>query len=69
MMRVPAPVRIRVSGDQLNIAVIITSSPMRLGSGGRARFAKFEINHHVAVSGKMICSPRVRIIVRLCARS
>lgn len=68
-MSVPAPVRISVHGDQLNIAVMITSSPIRFGSGGSARFARFEINHQVAVNGKIICSPRARIIVRLCVRS
>lgn len=61
--------RARVQGDQLNIAVIITNSPIRLGRGGRARFARFEINHQVAVRGKMICKPRARIIVRLWVRS
>lgn len=68
-MSVPAPVMASVHGDQLNIAVMMTSSPMRFGSGGSARFAKLEINHQVAVSGKIICSPRAKIIVRLCVRS
>lgn len=65
----PAPVISRVQGDQLNIAVMIISSPMRLGRGGRARFARFEINHQVAVRGKISCNPRAKIIVRLCVRS
>jgi hypothetical protein len=66
---VPAPVKIRVQGDQLNSAVIITSSPIRFGRGGRARFARLERNHQTAVSGKMICIPRAKIIVRLWVRS
>lgn len=63
------PVKARVHGDQLNIAVMIRSSPIRLGRGGSARFARLARNHHVAVRGKIICKPRARIIVRLCVRS
>lgn len=69
MIRVPVPVRTRVHGDQLNIAVIITSSPIRFGRGGRARFARLAVNHQTVVRGKIICSPRAKIIVRLWVRS
>lgn len=48
---------------------MIISSPIRLGRGGRARFAKLETSHHTAVSGKMTCRPRARTIVRLWVRS
>lgn len=65
----PDPVRARVQGDQLNSEVIIISSPMRLGRGGRARFARLLINHQVAIKGRMVCMPRASIIVRLCVRS
>ena len=65
----PAPVRIRVQGDQLNKEVIIISSPIRFGRGGRARFARLLMNHHVAMSGSTVCKPRARTIVRLCVRS
>lgn len=65
MIRVPAPVRIRVHHDQPNSEVIIRSSPIRLGSGGRAKLARLAINHHVAMSGRTICNPRARSIVRL----
>lgn len=65
----PAPVRISVQGDQLNMAVIINISPIRLGNGGRARLARLAMNHHTAVRGKIICRPRARIIVRLWVRS
>lgn len=68
-MSVPVPVRARVQGDQLNREVIIISSPMRLGRGGRARFARLLTNHHVAIRGRMVCMPRASIIVRLCVRS
>lgn len=53
-MRVPAPVRARVHQDQLNREVIIISSPMRLGRGGRARLARLAKNHHVVASGSAI---------------
>lgn len=69
MIRVPAPVRIRVQGDQLNIVVIIISSPIRLGRGGSARFAKLAMNHQVAVNGKIIWRPRASTMVRLWVRS
>ena len=69
MIRVPIPVRIRVQGDQLNSEVIIMSSPMRLGNGGRARFARLLMNHHVVMRGRTVCIPRARTIVRLCVRS
>jgi len=66
---VPAPVRIRVQGDQSNIVQITISSAIRLGRGGSARFARLAINHEVAISGRAICSPRAKTIVRLCVRS
>lgn len=69
VIRVPAPVRIRVHGDQLNRDVIIISSPIRFGRGGSARFARLLMNHHVAIRGSMVCIPRARTIVRLCVRS
>lgn len=69
MIRVPAPVKTSVHGDQLNIAVMMKSSPIRFGRGGRARLARLAMNHHVAVKGKIICRPRARIIVRLWVRS
>ena len=69
VIRVPAPVRIRVQGDQLNREVIIFSSPIRLGSGGSARFARLLMNHHVAMRGSTVCIPRARTRVRLCVRS
>jgi len=69
VISVPAPVRIRVQGDQLKREVMIISSPIRLGSGGRARFARVLMNHHVAIRGKIVCRPRARSIVRLWVRS
>jgi len=69
VMRVPAPVRAIVQGDQLNREVRIMSSPIKLGRGGRAKFARLAMNHHEVISGRSICIPRAKIIVRLCVRS
>lgn len=57
--------RIIVQLDQLNIEEIITSSPIRLGRGGRARLARLAMNHHVAIRGRTACIPRARSRVRL----
>lgn len=65
----PVPVITIVHPDQLKREVMIISSPIRLGSGGRARLAKLAINHQVAMSGRSICSPRAKSMVRLCVRS
>lgn len=51
--------------DQENVAMTINNSPMRLIRGGKAKLAKLASSHHVAISGKIICSPRAIIIVRL----
>lgn len=69
MIRVPAPVRITVHQDQLNREAMIISSPIRFGSGGRAKLARLAVNHQVVMSGKIICRPRASTIVRLWVRS
>lgn len=61
----PSPVKIRVNQDQLNKEVIIISSPIKLGRGGRARLARLARNHQNVISGKIVCMPRARSIVRL----
>ena len=68
-MRAPAPVKSSVQGDQLNREVRMASSPMRLGSGGRARLARAAASHQVNISGRTSCIPRIRSIVRLWVRS
>lgn len=45
------------------------SSPSKLIDGGRARLARLAKIHQVAISGKIVCSPRAMIIVRLWIRS
>lgn len=69
MINVPAPVRIIVHQDQLTREVRIISSPIRLGSGGRARFAKLAMNHQAAIRGSRVWSPRASTMVRLWVRS
>lgn len=58
-----------VAQDQLNKEVIIISSPIRLGSGGRARLAKLARSHQEAIRGRIICRPRVTTSVRVWVRS
>lgn len=65
----PNPVRNNVKGVQLKRDEIISSSPSRFGRGGSAKFASDVMNHQVAISGKTICSPRAKIMVRLWVRS
>lgn len=69
VISVPRPVRTKVQEDQLNKEEIIINSPIRLGKGGRAIFAKLAVNHHKAIKGRAICSPRAKTIVRLWVRS
>lgn len=59
------PIRIMDSGDQENVDMTTNSSPIRLIVGGRARFVRLANNHQAAISGRIVCSPRARIIVRL----
>lgn len=67
--RVAAPVRMIVRADQLNRAIIMVSSAIRLVVGGNAMLVRFASNHHVAISGSRGCSPRARRRIRLCVRS
>lgn len=55
--------------DHENSEIVIINSPIKLIVGGRARLAKLAIIHQVAIKGKIICSPRAMIIVRLWIRS
>lgn len=63
------PIRIIVIFDHEKEAVIMSSSPIRLIDGGRAKFARLASSHQAAISGSSVCRPRARIIVRLCTRS
>lgn len=69
MIRVPAPVSAIVHQDQWSREIMIMSSPIRFGRGGRARFARLAMNHHAVIRGKTIWSPRANTMVRLWVRS
>lgn len=63
------PARIIVRLDQENDEIITNSSPIRLMEGGSARLVRLARSHHAAMRGRIVCSPRARIIVRLWIRS
>lgn len=63
--RIADPVRMMVSEDQLNRAIIIVSSAIRLVVGGSAMFVRFAINHQIAMRGRRGCTPRVSSRIRL----
>lgn len=65
MIRVPSPVKINVHDDQSNKQVIIISSPIRFGKGGRAKLANVARSHHAVIKGNSAWSPRAKTIVRL----
>lgn len=58
-----------MKGDQLNRAVMIVSSAMRLVVGGSAMFVRLASSHQVAIRGSRGCRPRVSSRIRLCVRS
>lgn len=59
------PVRMMVILDQEKVETMIMNSPTKLMVGGRARFVKLDIVHQSAMRGRIVCMPRIRIIVRL----
>lgn len=59
------PIRIMVIFDHEKEDMITSSSPTRLIVGGRARFVRLASSHQAAISGRSVCSPRAKIIVRL----
>lgn len=59
------PIRMIVVFDQENEDSTMRISPIRLMVGGRARFDRLASNHQSAISGRMVCRPRARNIVRL----
>ena len=69
MITMFVPMRMMVRFDHEKVDMIMSSSPIRLMIGGRARFARHASSHQVAISGRKICGPRARIMVRLWIRS
>lgn len=51
--------------DHEKADITTNNSPIRLIVGGKARLVKLARSHQVAISGRNICRPRARIIVRL----
>lgn len=43
----------------------ITSSPIKLIEGGRARLVRLVKSDKAAIRGKIICKPRAKIMIRL----
>lgn len=59
------PIKMIVKLDHENEVSMIMSSPIKLIVGGKAKLVKLAISHQAAIRGKIVCSPRARIIVRL----
>lgn len=59
------PIRMIVILDHENVDITTNSSPIRLIVGGSARLVRLASSHQVAISGRNVCRPRARIIVRL----
>jgi hypothetical protein len=69
VISVLVPIRRMVKLDHENEEMMIISSPVRLIVGGSARLVKLAVSHHRAISGSIVCRPRVRSMVQLCTRS
>ena len=51
--------------DHEKVDMTTNSSPIRLMVGGRARFVRLASSHQVAISGRRICRPPAKIMIRL----
>ena len=69
MITILSPIRIIVMLDHEKVDSTTNSSPIRLIVGGRARLVRLAKSHQVAISGRSVCRPWARIIVRLWIRS
>ena len=63
------PIRIIVMLDHEKVDITTNSSPIKLIVGGRAKLVRLASSHQVAISGRSVCRPRARIMVRLWIRS
>lgn len=59
------PIKIVAMLEHENGDITTKSSPIRLIVGGKARVVSFSSSHHDTISGRSVCSPHTRIIVRL----
>ena len=64
-----SPIKIIVIFDHEKEDITTNSSPIRLIVGGRAKLVRLAKSHQVAISGRKVCRPRAKIIVRLWIRS
>ena len=69
MITILSPIRIIVMLDHEKVDITTNSSPIRLIVGSRARLVRLARSHQVAISGKSVCRPWAKIIVRLWTRS
>ena len=60
-----SPNKIIVILDHEKVDITTNSSPIRLTVGGRARLVKLARSHQVANSGRNVCRPWAKIIVRM----
>lgn len=59
------PIKMIVIFDHEKEDITTNSSPTRLIVGGRAKLVRLAKSHQVAISGRKVCKPRAKIIVRL----
>lgn len=63
------PIKIIVILDHEKVDITTNNSPIKLIVGGRAKLVRLAKSHQVAISGRKVCRPRAKIIVRLWMRS
>ena len=64
-----SPIKMIVILDHEKVAITTNSSPIRLIVGVKAKLVRLSKSHQVAISGRKVCRPQARIIVRLWIRS
>lgn len=65
MITIFSPIKIIVMLDHEKEDMTTNNSPIRLIVGGRAKLVRLAKSHQVAISGRRVCRPRAKIIVRL----
>ena len=63
------PLKIMVKFDHEKDDITMNSSLIRLIVVSKAKFVRLANRHQVAISGRKVCRPRAKIIVRLLTRS
>lgn len=65
MITIFTPIKIIVMLDHEKEDITTNNSPIKLIVGGRAKLVRLAKSHQVAISGRKVCRPRAKIIVRL----